>query len=475
MKVDKETYYTPVKNGEKGIEENEQNVKLPLIGVRHWQVLLLFIMVFTAFGFRMILSVAIVAMTDPNASTNPNVPVYDWKDKGSILSAFFWGYIWPQVFAGYAANRFGAKWFLIGTMFVQSLLGISTPLTAAYLGSAGMCMSRALQGVCQGFIFPSVTHQLSQWVPHEERSRLGAFAFGAGPFGTVIAMLISGQIASSWYGWPLIFYIYGGVGLAWCLLFTVSGSNSPAVHPTISKAEKFYIEQSLGHTDEKPSHKVPWISIFKSVPVWAIFVVQLGNNYSMWTLMTQIPNYMSHVMNFNIKDNSTLSALPFLTLWIMSFMFSFTSDSIINKKMVTIGTSRKIFNTIGLVVPAIALIALGFTRSDQPAQGVILLIVAVSFNSACMSGWGLNHMDLSPNHAGTLMGLTNGLSHIAAIIAPLTVQYLVRDEEDPKEWRVIFLLAASLWMLVAVAFIGFGSGEVQPWNEDSEEEKKEKA
>lgn len=80
--------------------------------------------------------------------------------------------------AGYIANRFGAKWFLVTAMSLQSLLAALTPITAAHFGVAGMCVNRALQGLCQGFIYPSVTHQLSQWVPQEERSRLGAFVFG---------------------------------------------------------------------------------------------------------------------------------------------------------------------------------------------------------------------------------------------------------------------------------------------------------
>lgn len=103
---------------------------------------------------------------------------YNWKDKGTILSAFFWGYILPQILAGYIANRFGAKWFLVAAMMLQSLLAALTPITAAHFGVVGMCVNRALQGLCQGFIYPSVTHQLSQWVPQEERSRLGAFVFG---------------------------------------------------------------------------------------------------------------------------------------------------------------------------------------------------------------------------------------------------------------------------------------------------------
>lgn len=44
-------------------------------GVRHTQVILLFVMLVIAYGMRVNLSVAIVAMTDPEASSNPNIPV----------------------------------------------------------------------------------------------------------------------------------------------------------------------------------------------------------------------------------------------------------------------------------------------------------------------------------------------------------------------------------------------------------------
>lgn len=44
-------------------------------GVRHTQAALLFIMIVIAYGMRASLSVTIVAMTDPTATSNPNIPV----------------------------------------------------------------------------------------------------------------------------------------------------------------------------------------------------------------------------------------------------------------------------------------------------------------------------------------------------------------------------------------------------------------
>lgn len=46
-----------------------------IYGVRHTQVILLFVMLVIAYGMRVNLSVAIVAMTDPEASSNPDIPV----------------------------------------------------------------------------------------------------------------------------------------------------------------------------------------------------------------------------------------------------------------------------------------------------------------------------------------------------------------------------------------------------------------
>lgn len=75
--------------------------------------------------------------------------------------------------------------------------------------------------------------------------------FLAGPCGTVVTMFMTGYVSASWYGWPMVFYLTGLVGLVWLLAFAIFGYDSPAAHPYISKSEKYYIEASLGHTDEK--------------------------------------------------------------------------------------------------------------------------------------------------------------------------------------------------------------------------------
>lgn len=55
---------------------------------------------------------------------------------------------------------------------------------------------------------------------------------------------------------------------------------------------------------------------------------------------------------------------------------------------------------------------------------MFLLVVAVGFNSGVYSGYNVNHIDLSPVHAGTLMGLTNSVSNLFSLVSPLVVDLL---------------------------------------------------
>ncbi|XP_050295411.1 putative inorganic phosphate cotransporter [Anthonomus grandis grandis] len=455
--------------------EEDLNASVPKIGYRHLQVFLLFLLCFTAFGFRVNLSVAIVAMTDPSVNESPEIPSYPhWTDKNVVLSAFFWGYVLPQIFAGWAATKVGAKWILICTYAINSVFGFGIPYAAAYFGSKGVMVCRMIQGLTQGFIYPSVTAVLSHWVVPQERSRLGTIVYAAGPSGTILGMFLTGMISSSSYGWPWAFYSYGIIGIIWCFLMIIFGYNSPSENPYISKAEKYYIESNLGHTDGKIKHPTPWKAILTSKPVWALFITQTGNNYAFWTLFSQIPSYMNYVMHFNMKDNGLLSSLPYIVLWILSWGIGFTSDFVINKGILSRTASRKTFNSLGQFLPSIALVVLGFIRPDQPIVAVILLITAVGTNAFHFCGFSVNYLDLSPNHSALIIGLCNGFSQITGIVAPLVVQCVVTNSSDPLQWRIVFFIAAAISTSSAIAFIIFGSAKVQPWNEPEKHVDEEK-
>jgi MFS family permease len=73
------------------------------------------------------------------------------------------------------------------------------------------------------------------------------FVAGAN-FGTMISMPLSGYLCSLEFlgGWPLSFYIFGGLGVVWFVAWLFLVYDMPSSHPYISLQEKNYIISQVG-------------------------------------------------------------------------------------------------------------------------------------------------------------------------------------------------------------------------------------
>jgi len=178
-----------------------------------------------------------------------------------------------------------------------------------------------------------------------------------------------------------------------------------------------------------------------------------------------MPTYMSSVLKLNVKSNALLSSLPYFAMGVLCFVVSPISDLLINRGTISITAARKLFNSIGQWVPMGCLIGLGYMTADEKTEAIVLLTLAVGINAACFCGYLVNHMDLSPNFAGPMMGVTNGLAGITSIVAPLIVGVIVSEEEDPTQWRLVFFTTGAIYLLCNALFVIFGKATVQPWND----------
>ncbi|VEN35349.1 unnamed protein product [Callosobruchus maculatus] len=400
-----------------------------------------------------------------------DVPTYpEWEsEKNVMLSAFFWGYVLTQIPAGQLAEYFGPKRFLSAAILTCSLFSVLIPVLGGQFGYGGVILCRIVQGLTQGFIYPSIHHLISAWVPLANRANIASFVYAGGPLGTVMVMPVAGYFSSSRLGWPMAFYALGAVGLAWTVIWLVFGLDSPHHHKTITKEELRYIQDGAIN-DKKPEKlPTPWREMATSLPCWAILICHFGSLWGFWTMLTEIPTYMDKILHFDIKSNSTLSALPYLVYWILNLIMSPIADYLIVNKITSVGVSRKIFNSIGVFVPALALVGLVFVGAEERAWTVFLLVVAVGFNTAILCGFHVNHIDVAPRHAGTLMGITNALGNCAAILAPLAVDLFKSiggyQESDKALWNIVFITAAVLFASTGLFYNLFASGKVQPWND----------
>ncbi|XP_046680581.1 putative inorganic phosphate cotransporter isoform X1 [Homalodisca vitripennis] len=438
---------------------------LPVIGKRHWQALMTFLSLVIAYSMRVNLSVGIVAMTD-NTEANHHIPVLPWDSstKGIILSSFFWGYLILQIPAGLMSRKFGPKYLLFWATIVCSVLTLLVPYIAENFSWVILCMTRVAMGLVQGAFYPCVNAHTSKWAPPLEKSRIFSFVFIGTQFGTFLTMPIAGYLAASPWGWPSIFYCTGLCGVLWSVAWLFVGADSPDCHPTISDGERHYIVSSLSQVSTENSHfTTPWKSIMTSVPVLALITVHFCQNWGYWMLLTQLPNYLSHVLRFDLKSNGLISSLPYLIMCLLTFVFSWAADYINARRILPLSASRKIWNSLAHCGGAAALVGMSFISSSVTGA-VVLLTTSVSLGAGIYMGYLATALDLSPNFSGVLMGIVNCLGNISSFLAPMVTGFIVKDEASRDEWMIAFYISAGIFFVGNLIFIVFGSSDVQPWN-----------
>ncbi|XP_043645014.1 putative inorganic phosphate cotransporter [Drosophila teissieri] len=439
----------------------------PQLGMRHVQTLLLFFNITVLYIGRLNVGVSVVAMTNAE-STNPNFPEYDWTltQRSFVISSFFWGYIITQFLGGYLCKRFGVKSVMFWGSLASGVCSAVTPLFIGFGEWQAYCGIRVLMGCAQGLIFPCIHQHLARWSPPAERNRLGALSHTGIECGNVCAMFLSGMIAKSAIGWPGISYVSAGLAFAWCALWFVFAANNAVESSFIGEAELHYIESSLKHNEDyhKTVIPVPWMAILTSAPFFALMVARCSESWGLSTLQGQIPTYMNGVLDMDMKSNAFFSALPFLAMWIMSYVYLITADVLLAGNRLSLTALRKTFNSMAFWIPCATLIGIGFLDKDQKNLAIALMTISVGFNSGATIGSSLNTIDLSPNHASILMGIVNTVANAVPIVTPLMVAVIVHEDKNRGEWQIVFMIAAVLFFIGNCVFLYFGTAVSQPWD-----------
>ncbi|XP_037119895.1 sialin isoform X1 [Syngnathus acus] len=454
---------------------------------------LMFLGIAVVYGLRVNLSVAMVAMVNTsqpvpglNGSTVHTCPLpsgwdntsqtfeqpegtpqYPWdtETQGWLLGAFFFGYLCTQILGGYLSGRYGGRIFLGLGVLGTAALTLLTPLAAKW-GPYWLFALRALEGVGEGVTFPAMMAMWAHWAPPLERSRLLSISGNGANFGAFLAMPLTGYICQA-LGWPAVFYICGGAGCLWAVLWFLLASDDPSTHRRISKEERDYIISSIRHQGSSHGWSVPVLSMLTSVPLWAIIITQMCYNWSFYTQFTSLPTYLSNILHFDLKSNGFVSALPYLAAWLCATLSGFLADSLIERKVFSVTTVRKLFTLTGMLFPAGFLLAVAYSGCSH-ALTIVFFTLTSATGGTSGAGVYMNQIDIAPRYAGFLLGITNTFGTIPGVIAPIATGYFTHDH-TLEGWRKVFWVCAGVNVCAAVFYTLLGSGEVQPWAIPEEE------
>nr|CAH7726652.1 unnamed protein product [Callosobruchus chinensis] len=452
-----------------------------------------FLAVVNAYTMRVSLSIAITEMVAPPNSTHIVDPdactasdsgskasvtdksiLYDWDEKtqGLILSSFYWGYVISHLPGGIMSEKFGGKYSLGLGILSTAIFTLITPwvIYATDGDWKALVLLRVVVGLGEGTTYPALNALLAKWVPLGERAKLGTLVYAGSQIGTIVSNSISGALINATNDWASVFYLFGSLGILWFIIWVLLCYSDPDSHPFISDKEKMFLKKELENV-HKESPAIPWRQIWTSTPLWALVAAQFGHDWGFFTMVTDLPKYMSDVLKFNVKENGIWSSIPYVVMWLVSMGSGSLCDWLITRGYMRITFARKFFTTVASLGPAVFIMIASYSGCDRYLT-VAMFTIAMGFMGTFYCGMKVNALDLSPNYAGTLMAIVNGLGAITGIFAPYLVGALTEDH-TLKQWRVVFWITFAVFNVSNVIYACFGSGEEQWWN-DKEKNKGEK-
>uniref|UniRef100_A0A7M5WSP1 Sialin n=1 Tax=Clytia hemisphaerica TaxID=252671 RepID=A0A7M5WSP1_9CNID len=445
---------------------------------RYVLALLSFFGFFNVYCLRVDLSVTLVAMTSNHTRVRADGTEYtalaefQWNRElqGHLLAAFYYGYIITQIPGGYIAARFGGKNLFGFAILISGFLTLLTPL-AAKEHWVLLFVLRLVEGLCEGCIYPAMYSIWSRWAPPMERAALVTIPHSGSYAGSVAGTLLAGYLCEV-CGWSWVFYFFGILALIWVVVWQILASDSPEDDNHISNVERRMILESLEseHTSQKLSDDLPWFSIFTSLPFISIAVAHTCEGWAFGLIQTSFPKYLSEALNYRIFKSGQYTSLIYFLMGFSTFV-SGQLSSCLRRRGVSATVLRKVFTGVGFILSALSFMIAPNIYYHEISAG--LLIFGAGLEGIAWAGFGVNHLDIAPQYAAILIGITNTCATVPNIIVPIVVGIISKTGER-SDWMLVFYIS-GLTLIVGTSFyIVFGSGEVQPWAGGVENEEGEK-
>jgi MFS family permease len=347
---------------------------------------------------------------------------------GLIFSAFTIAYAAFEIPSGRLGDTIGPRTVLTRIVLWWSAFTMATGLVWNYVS---MLIARFLFGAGEAGAFPNMSRSLSRWFPERERGMAHGVMFMGSRLGGAITPLVVTPILA-YAGWRTSFWIFGTIGIVWCVFWRRWFRDDPAQHPDVNAAELILI-QGTGASERHA--ELPLSGLFQLQLLW-ISLMYFCYGYSLYFYLTWLPTYLKQVRGFSDSQTSVVHTLVLLTAAAASILGGRLTDVLVKRFGLRIGRS------IGVVaLPVSGLALAGAALSPGNVAAAVLLAVAAGSGDLCLSTcWAICH-DVGKDAAGTVTGCMNTLANIGGALSPLVVGYTVQWWGS---WVTPLLIAAGV-------------------------------
>jgi ACS family sodium-dependent inorganic phosphate cotransporter len=367
------------------------------------------------------------------------------KDVALAQSSFLWGYGVTQLAAGAASDKYGGAKVLLAGLAFWSLAVAATPLcTMMQAPIIAVVASRFLFGAASGCALPASAAAVAAHITPDRRSGALSTIFGLFNIGSAFGLAAAGSLIAA-FGWKMIFYAFGAFGLAWAI-------GSYAIMPGSVKEYVSIVGQEKAVKDDN-GEVMTELSSEVATQLVALLWCHIVVNWGFMILQSWLPVYLANDLGMSIASSGVAGALPWVFTAFMSFSSGQIADKLIARGMERWKVRRLAMN-IATIGPALGLYSLKFTTS--PTVALACIVATLGLQAVAVAGYHSYLQDVAPSRAGAILGFTNTVGVVGAVIANIVTGASV---EATGSFQATFLYTAAMYMSSCFVWNSFLRGQ----------------
>jgi ACS family hexuronate transporter-like MFS transporter len=383
---------------------------------------------------------------------------------GFITFAFLAMYAAGQLLLGPVVDRLGSKRSLSLAVFWWS---VASCAHAFARGVGGFVAARAFLGFTEAVNLPAAYKVIAEWFPRAERSTAsGLVTAGIGMGAIVAPPLIAALIAafdalharglSPTHGWQAAFIVPGALGLAWVWVWK-RHFHLPEQDPAIGADERALVmaervapaaEMSARRPlrEEMHAYFASLAYWFRYRETWGLTLARFTGDGAFYFLAFWIPNYLSDVRGFGLREIAWAAAIPFVFADLGSLAGGYAGQRLIRRGW-SVDASRKAMIWIGaLLVP----LALPAVYVDSAVLAVLLMglgIFGIQVKSASL--FAVPADVFPPTAVATVWGASGAAGSLAAAFSQPVIGWTI----DRYSYEPVFVAVALMHIVSALCVV----------------------
>ena len=363
---------------------------------------------------------------------------------GILLSAYNWTYLVLQLPSGLLLDRFGVRRVAIVSTAVWSAASFFAAIST---GIAGLFGARFLLGIGEAPTFPGTAKAVGYWFPKSERSLATAMFDSMAKFSSAIGVPVLGLILLH-FGWRWNFAVTGIISVLYFALFCAYYKN-PSQDAGLSPGEREHIREGGAQPEDaaRRAAGAPFFYLLKQPKVCGLALGYGSYNYVFYLLLTWLPTYLSDAHHLDLRHSAFYTGAPWLCATVAELIVGgWLVDFLIQRGWKAARVRRTTLVT-GMLL-GLGIFGVAYANSAQTA----LLWITISITGLSVAapvGWSMPSLIAPKESVGTLGGIMNLSSQIAAISAPIATGYIVTVT---RSYSGAFVAAA---VVLAVGIAGY--------------------